>query len=242
MKTSNSLYDWSWFRRGVASFATLPAVILVSAYVGFGALARDTGISLAHLIFMIPTVWALPSHLLLISGIAANTSILAIAIAVALASLRMMPMTMALVPEVRVSGSRKWHLLAASNLVAITAWVNLMQHAPDIPRPGRLPYFVGFGLSMVAATMVAASTVHILAGAMPHLLMAALTFLTPLYFATSMWNAARYVAERWAFAAGFCLLPLAMWVAPQAAVLIAGAGGGLLAFAASQLRKARGVR
>ena len=114
---TDSLYDWSWFARGMALVFSLPALILISAFVGFGGLAREAGISLGQLIFMVPTVWALPSHLILVSGISAGVPLLAIIPAVALAAVRMMPMTMALVPEIRLPGSKTWHLLLVSNMI-----------------------------------------------------------------------------------------------------------------------------
>ncbi|MDA8870535.1 AzlC family ABC transporter permease [Rhizobiaceae bacterium] len=227
-----SVYDWSWFTRGIAGFGTLPSLILVSAFVGFGGLTRDAGIPLAELIFMVPLIWALPSHLIVVAGIGTGASGIAVAVAVALASLRMMPMTMALVPEIRVPGTKRWHLLAVSNLVAITAWVNLMQRADNIPPRGRLPYFTGFGLTMVVASTTVAALTHELSAEFPTVLLAGLTFLTPIYFATSLWNASRFPAERLALAAGFVLAPLAYALAPQAMILIAGIGGGLLAYAA----------
>ncbi len=227
---SQSVYDWSWFIRGIGGFGTLPSIVLTSAFIGFGGLARDAGITLSQLIFMVPTIWALPSHLLVVAGIAADTSMFAVAIAVALASMRMLPMVMALVPEVRVPGTKRWHLLLVSNLVAITAWVNLLQRADDIPMRGRLPYFTGFGLTMVVVCTSAAALVHIMAAAFPPLVMALLTFLTPLYFATSIWNASRHTVEKAALLTGFALTPVIAFLAPQFAILIAGIGGGLGAY------------
>jgi predicted branched-subunit amino acid permease len=236
---SQAVYDWSWFRRGVLSFGTLPSLVLTSAFIGFGGLARDAGVSLGQLIFMVPVVWALPSHLILVAGIAADASMLAIALAVSLASLRMLPMVMALVPEVRVPGTKRWHLLMASNLVAITAWVNLMQRSDKIPPRGRLPYFVGFALSVMVMSTLAAALVHQLAGSFPPYFMAFLTFLTPLYFATSLWNASRYSVERLALVCGFWLLPAARFVAPDFAILLAGIGAGLFSFGVYLLRGPR---
>ena len=138
------IYDWSWFWKGTAQVISLPSLILISAFIGFGGLAREAGITLGQLIFLVPTIWALPSHLILVSGIAAGAPLLAIVLAVALAAVRMLPMTMALVPEIRMPQSRRWHLLAVSNMVAITAWMHTLTKASTIPRAGRLPFFVGF--------------------------------------------------------------------------------------------------
>jgi predicted branched-subunit amino acid permease len=223
-------YDWSWYVRGARNLFSLPALILLSAFVGFGGLAREAGLPLAHLVFLVPTIWALPSHLILLAGIVSGASLLAIAPAVALAAIRMMPMTMALIPEIRAPHTKRWHLLLVSNLVAITAWVHTLQKAKDIPRRGRLPYFVGFASTMALTTTIAAALVHQLAPSLPAAVMACLYFLTPIYFATTIWNTARVRAEHLALGLGFALGPVAVWLLPQASILIAGLTAGVIAY------------
>ena len=227
---TGGIYDWSWFRRGVAQVFSLPALILISAFVGFGGLAREAGISLAQLIFMVPTIWALPSHLILVSGIAAGAPLPALIPAVALAAIRMLPMTMALVPEIRVKGTKTWHLLLVSNMIAITAWMHTIQKAPEIPKAGRLSFFAGFAGIMMVSTTTVSALVHQLAATFPTPVMAALYFLTPIYFAVSIWNTAWVRAEHLALVLGFCLGPLFYMVVPEANILFAGLIGGFAAF------------
>ena len=224
-------YDWSWFAKGTRNLFSLPALILISAFIGFGGLAREAGIPLTELIFMVPMIWALPSHLILVAGIVSDAPLLAIALAVALAAIRMMPMTIALIPEIRTPDTKKWHLFLVSNLVAITAWVHTLQKAPEIPRRGRLPYFTGFALTMMMTTTLAAALVHQLSAQFPPIVMAGLYFLTPLYFAASIWNTARVKAEHMALIFGFLTGPLFSYLVPQAGILIAGLVGGIAAFA-----------
>ncbi|MDD9911037.1 MAG: AzlC family ABC transporter permease [Ahrensia sp.] len=228
--THKGVYDWSWFPRGMANLFSLPALILISAFIGFGGLAREADLPLGQLIFMVPAIWALPSHLVALGGIVAEASLFVIAPAVALAAIRMMPMVMALVPEIRAPGSKRWHMLLVCNMVAITAWVHTLQKAAEIPRPGRLPYFAGFASIMMVSTTAAAATVHQLAAGFPPIVMAGLYFLTPLYFAASIWNTARVLAEKLALIFGFALGPLFALLVPQASILLAGLIGGAGAF------------
>ncbi|NKB54102.1 MAG: branched-chain amino acid ABC transporter permease [Rhizobiaceae bacterium] len=237
---SHGVYDWSWFTKGAAQLFSLPALILVSAFIGFGGLAREAGISLWQLIFMVPSIWALPSHLILVAGIAAGVPLLAIIPAVALAAVRMLPMTMAFIPEVRMPRSKTWHLLLISNMIAITAWMHTLQKAPAIPRNGRLPFFVGFAGILMVATTCAAALVHQLAASFPGYVMAALYFLTPIYFATSSWNTSRVPAEKLALVLGFCMGPLFFMVVPQANILFAGVIGGFAAFGFHKFANRRG--
>jgi len=235
----SGVYDWSWFPRGMANLFSLPAIILLSAFVGFGGLAREADLPLTQLIFMVPTIWALPSHLVALGGIVSGASLLVIVPAVALAAIRMMPMVMALVPEIRAPGSKRWHMLLVCNMVAITAWVHTLQKAPEIPRPGRLPYFAGFAATMMFSTTMVAAVVHQLAANFPPLIMAGLYFLTPLYFAASIWNTSRVVAEKLALVLGFALGPAFMLIVPQANILIAGLIGGFGAFGVHLLLQGR---
>ena len=237
---TTSVYDWSWFAKGLAQLFSLPGLILVSAFVGFGGLAREAGISFWQLVFMVPSIWALPSHLILVAGIAAGIPLLAIVPAVALAAIRLMPMTMAFIPEIRMPRSRTWHLLAISNMIAISAWMHTLQKAPEIPRAGRLPFFTGFAGILMVSTTVAAGLVHQLAASFPIWVMAALYFLTPIYFATSSWNTSRVAAERLALVLGFCLGPVFFMVVPQANILFAGIVGGFAAFAFHKLATRKG--
>lgn len=246
MRTANSsptggVYDWSWFARGMTGLFSIPALILISAFVGFGGLAREAGISLGQLVFMVPTIWALPSHLILISGIVAGAALPAIAAAVALAAIRLLPMTMALIPEIRAPGSRTWHLLVVSNMIAVTAWVHALLRVGSIPRPGRLPYFCGFATVLMVATTLVAAIVHQLAAAFPPFVMAGLYFLTPLYFAISTWRTARVRAEQLALALGFCLSPAFFLILPEANILAAGIAAGLIAFLIHQFLRRSGA-
>ncbi|MEL6947817.1 MAG: AzlC family ABC transporter permease [Pseudomonadota bacterium] len=229
-KRGKGVYDWAWFARGALRVFSLPSLILCTAFIGFAGIVREIGIPFWEVMVMVPLIWALPSHLVLVAGIAAGASVFTIAPAVALAAMRMMPMTMALVPEIRAPGTKRWHLLAVSNLVAITAWVHTLQRAPSIPVAGRLPYFLGFALANVAAVTFTVAIVYTAAAVFPPLLMACLYFLTPLYFASSIWNSARFKAEHVALVLGFGLGPLAAFVVPQANILLAGVVGGVFAF------------
>ena len=177
-----------------------------------------------------------------VAGIVAGAPLPAIALAVALASIRMLPMTMALVPVIRVPGTRMWHLIAASNMVAVTAWVHTLHKSPKIPRAGRLPFFVGFGGTMMVSTTLVASLVHEFSAELPGWVMAALYFLTPIYFATSTWNTAKNRAEHLALILGFSLGPVFAISFAQSNILLAGLIGGVLAYAYHRLSRAAGVK
>ncbi len=233
----SSTYDWSYVLAGARNLISIPAAVLLSAFVGYGSVTREAGMSLFEAMFSVPLIWALPSVLLLVAGISVGASLITVAVAVALASLRMLPMTMALVPAIRAPRSAKWHLVLASSFTAVTAWVHTLHKSPSLPPEGRLPYFLGFvGILMCCATAIT-GTVFALAGQFPPLVLAALYFLTPLYFSIMMWRTARDFGEYLALGLGIVLAPLAALVMPEYAILAGGTAAGLIGYGVHRLRR-----
>jgi len=224
-------YDWSWFWRGVGMVFSIPALVLVSTFVGYGSIAREAGLGIGHTAFSVPFIWALPSNLLLVAGVASGASLFTIMIAVVFASLRMLPMTMALIPQIRAAHTTKLHLLIACSFVAVTAWVHTLKKAPDIPRNGRYPYFLGFVAVLLIGSTLSSVLVHVVGAKLPPLLLAGLYFLTPLYFATMIWQTTKGRGEAVAMVLGLTLSPLLAFWLPQSNILLAGLIGGAIGFA-----------
>lgn len=223
-----------WFLAGMRGIGTAPALILVTAHVGFAGLARDAGITAPEAGFMVATIWALPANIVLIGAATAGTSLAATALAIALSSLRLMPMVMALMPEMRGPRTRTGTLLALSHFVAITGWVFAMQNLRDVPRPYRTAFFAGFGGTLCAVNTVVVAAALNLMGQFPALVTGALAFLTPVYFLCSLYGSARESSGRLALFTGMAALPIANWITPELDILIAGVAGGIVAFLAGR--------
>ncbi len=229
-----------WFFRGARAIVSLPAVILTAAFVGYAGLARESGLSLSETLMLTGLVWALPSIVVLTGALTSGMGLIPTAIAVALASVRLMPMTVALVPVLREEDGKtaRWKLLLASHFVAVTAWVYAMTHLPHIPRAGRLPFFVGFGGTISTFVFCMTAVAYQMVGAMPEPLTAALFLLTPVYFLCSLWGASRLTSEKSAMIAGLVLGPLFYVYLPGLDLLWTGLLGGTLAFAGSRIARA----
>jgi hypothetical protein len=61
MTPSSSRNGFHWFFKGVRGIASLPAIILMSAFVGFSGFAVEAGIPFGETVFMTGMVWALPA-------------------------------------------------------------------------------------------------------------------------------------------------------------------------------------
>jgi predicted branched-subunit amino acid permease len=229
----------AWFLRGVRASISIPGLILVSAFVGFAGLAKEAGLTLAQTVFMTGVVWALPGKVVLIGATISGLSLPAAAFAVALSSVRLMPMVVALVPELRGDRTPKWVLYALSHFVAVTSWVIAMERIAGIPRAVRTSWYAGLGATLVLGNMVVVAIVFLVADRLPPAVSAALFLLTPMYFLTSLWGSARERAGHVAMVLGLGLGPLFHLLAPQYDLLAAGLIGGTAAYALHRLSRRR---
>jgi predicted branched-subunit amino acid permease len=219
-----------WYLRGVRAAFSVPGLILASAFVGFASLAKESGFSLVETVFMTGIVWALPAKVVLVGAVASGASLPAAAFAVALSSVRLMPMVVALTPELRAEKTRTWVLYLLSHFVAVTSWVLAMERVPGIPRPMRTAYYAGLGSTLVLANMALVPVVYVLVGSLPDWVTAALLLLTPIYFLTSLWGSARERASHIAMVLGLVLGPLFHMLFPGFELLLAGVVGGGVAY------------
>jgi predicted branched-subunit amino acid permease len=160
----------------------------------------------------------------------AKSSLLATFAAVCLSSFRLLPMVVAIVPEMKTDKTRKSTLYALSHFVAVTGWVMALDRFPKVPREYRTSFFAGLALTLLASNMLLAVIVYQVADKLPPLVSAALIFITPLYFTFSLWGSARDRTAHYAMIAGLALTPLFHIYLPQIDILGAGIIGGLLAF------------
>lgn len=224
-----------WALRGAAGITSAPALILMSTMVGYGGVAREAGLSLAETMVGVLTVWALPSLLVMVSGVLSGASLVAVMIAVALSAVRLLPMTIAFVPLARQKHTPRWQLHLAAHYVAVTAWVFAMLRLADTPRPARLPYFLGFAATLSTLCTLLAGFAHFALDAFPPVVAGALFFMTPIYFLTALWSAARHRVDKVAMIAGLVLGPVLHQIDPQFDVLWAGAIGGTAAYMSARL-------
>jgi predicted branched-subunit amino acid permease len=157
-------------------------------------------------------------------------------LAVALAAMRLFPMTATVVPLFRGSRPRPWLELAAVHFVAITTWIEANRRLTHLAADMRLPYQLGMGLGISAVMLLGALAGYVLAGTVPPLVSAALLFLTPLYFLLSLMATSRSRMDVAAIAAGCALAPILYVVVPGIDLLATGLLGGTVAFVIGRAR------
>jgi predicted branched-subunit amino acid permease len=211
--------------------ASTPAFVLGASYVGFGGFVRDNGLGLDIALFTTFFAWALPGQLVMVELYLASAPLLAIALGVALANMRLAPMSTVMLPVVHVEGRAAWRNYVAANWVAITCWALTMLHAPERPREQRLGWFMGCALTLWAASLIGCTLGYFAAGFFPRPVSLALVFLNPLYFSLLLLQDLRNRTRTLAliFGAGFCAVTHPF--VPDWSLLIAGVTGGTAAFA-----------
>ncbi|WP_342780212.1 AzlC family ABC transporter permease [Mesorhizobium intechi] len=215
---------------GAGAAFSLPGLILISSFVGFAALAKDAGVTATQAAFMTGTVWALPSMVVLVGAVASGTALPAAMFAVTLSAIRLMPMVMALVPEMRTGKTRQHVLYLLSHFVAVTSWVLAMERLKRVPPSMRTTYYAGVGGTLVTTNIIVVTVVYAVADALPSAVSAALLMLTPMYFLTSLWGSARERVGHVAMVLGLVLGPLFHILLPRIDLLAAGLVGGMVAY------------
>jgi predicted branched-subunit amino acid permease len=82
-----------------ATWTSVFSYVLFGTYIGIGALAHDFGFSVWWALASTILMWAGPAQVILISALGAGASLIEAAIAVALSSVRLLPMVVGLLPK-----------------------------------------------------------------------------------------------------------------------------------------------
>ena len=151
-------------------------------YIGYGSLAQSHGFSLLETALSTISIWALPGQLILVEMQAAGAPFVAIVFAVAFSASRFLPMAVTLIPHLRVPGVPTWRYYFAGQVLAMTSWAVAMRKFPEQPPAVRLPYFLGFAMTLWLFSLVCTLCGHSLAGTLPAPLRLAFIFANPLYF------------------------------------------------------------
>lgn len=226
--------------RGGAWDATgTPALVIAASFLGFGSMAKAADLSMGMALFSTATGWALPGQVVMLELYAIGASLLVISLAVALTNMRLLPMTLSLMPYLRTPGTPRWRYYAIAHLIAVTSWFHAMRKCPDLPPDERLPYLAGHGILLWTVTMAATGIGYALAGAVPPAVSLGLVAVNPIYFALLLANEYANPLRRNAVLIGAVLGPLFFLLDPDWSLLLTGVVGGSIAFLVGRARPGR---
>ena len=224
--------------RGVRDALALPAWVVGLSLFAVGSLAGETGFPAGTAVLSTLLIWAGPAQVIFFAGIAAGTALPAVALAVGLSSIRLLPMAMSLLPLLREQARGTWLQILVAHYVTVTVWVEAQRNLPALPPEQRLPYYLGFANTCIGVCAVTSFLGYSLVGALPLPLAAGLLFLTPVFFTLSLAAGARGAADWLAIGAGFALTPLSSELAGKNFdLLLTGLVGGTAAYV---LQRAKG--
>ena len=234
---------WVHVRAGIRAASGLPSFMLMCSLIGVGGLCRDIGYPMGAGVLSTLTIWAGPGQMVLFGSIASGVSLPAVAIAVSLSSIRFIPMCMSILPLMRqeavpatattpaIPATPTWLMLVLSHYVAVTAWVEGMRRLPLMPKEARIPFYLGFANTVLAAATIATGAGYYLIAQLPPALAAGLLFTSPIYFTVALAASARKAIDWLALGLGFAAAPLIAKVAPPGLdLLFGGVGMGTLAY------------
>lgn len=205
---------WGLFRQGIFDGFSLPAFMVAASMLGYGALVHSAGMSLFIAVASSIGIWGLPGQVAFIEYILLGAPVASMLLAVSMANMRFLPMSLSLVPLFRNSESGwRWRYLWVQ-LMSINTWVGLLRKAPDLAPDERAPYYAGFSTICLAAGAGGTAVGFMLAEQLPFFFTVTLVFINPIYFAF-VFAAMRVRACLIAFAAGAVIGPLFYMVTPE---------------------------
>ncbi len=207
-----------------------PAVVLYLSYAGFGALCHGAHFGLAPALYTVVFVFALPAQVVLVDEISHHAPVWTAALAVTLTGVRLLPMTVALMPYLRARRRPRLADYAAAHFIAVTVWIESMRRIPSLPRAIRQPYFSGLAIILVGVSVSGTISGYLAAGGLPPIVAAGLILLTPVYFFLGLMGTASKAAGYAPILLGICSAPLFMKLAPGFDLVLTGLVAGTASF------------
>ena len=231
---NSSLHAFAWGMRSVGS--TILALVLFATYLGIGALAHDSGFSLAWTLLSTLLVWAGPAQIIVITTLASGATIVQAAIAVTVSAIRLFPMVASVLPMMRAPDTRRYRLILVAHFTAVTLWVECHRFLPQVPRQRRIAFVHGLGSGLVCVSLAANTIGYLLAANLSQTLASAILLLTPLSFLFSTARNSKEFADVLALVLGLALYPLASLLNSGLDILLSGVGAGSIAYGVHRWR------
>jgi predicted branched-subunit amino acid permease len=231
---NSSLRAFAFGMRSVGS--TILALVLFATYLGIGALAHDSGFSLAWTLLSTLLVWAGPAQIIVITTLASGATIVQAAIAVTVSAIRLFPMVASVLPMMRTTDTKRYRLILVAHFTAVTLWVECHRFLPQVPRERRIAFVHGLGSGLVGVSLCANTIGYLLAENLSQTLASAILLLTPLSFLFSTARNSKEFADVLALVLGLALYPLASLLNSGLDILLSGVAGGTIAYGVHRLR------
>lgn len=203
--------------------------MVMASMMGFGSLARDSGLSFGVAVVSTATVWGLPGQVAFAEMFAVGAPVLAVILASSMANLRFLPMSLSMLPLFR-GDKRAWrwrYLLVA--LMSINTWALTLRHGPAMALDQRFPYYIGLCITCMTAGVTGTALGYYLSASLPFYVTVSLIYLNPVYF-VFLFSAVRHRNCILALMFGTVLGPLFYLISPEWGLPFCGVAAGTAAF------------
>ena len=204
-------------------------IIILGMCLGYGALARESGLSASIAVVSTGILWAMPSQLVFAELYAVSASSAAILFAVLVTNMRFLPMAVSLMPVIRGPSPKRWQLFLAAQFIAVTPWAVAMQNCPKMPEHERMSYMLGMGGALWICGTVLTGVGFLMSATLPSYINLGLVFLIAIYW-TLLFVGLRQRETLFAVGIGAVIGPLIYLQLPQWSLMLTGFVGGTLAF------------
>ena len=229
------------FWRGARESIGAPIAVIAANYLGLGAFASATAVSVWALVVSTFTIWALPGQLVMVDMWMVGAPAVAVLLAVMRTNVRFLPMSITIMPVMRAPGHPRWLYYVTAHFIAMTSWVVCMPRLQQMPVIERIAYFIGFSLTCIVVGAIFGALGYYAAAAIPPAVQLGLIFLTPINFFVLLAGEVRDRMGALALAGGALAGPLFHLLTPEWSVVVAGLVGGTLAFGINKVCESRCV-
>lgn len=227
------------FVHGIRDCFAAPGWGILASMTGFGTIAADLGEPLWRTLALTIGIWSMTGQLAFVQLTAENAASWTIVLAVTVANLRLLPLTLATIPLIRLQQGHSPHHLWIAQINSVTAFVQLLHVRRSFDDRRALHfYFLGFAITCLLFGIAGTTLGHTAAATLPAEVIRTLVFTTPLYILLlsgrtpdgTLFNAALL---------GCVIVPLASEWNSDWGIIVGGVAAGTLAFALGERRRPR---
>ncbi len=224
--------------RGLIDATGMPALVLFASMVGYGSMARESGLTLWTSVASTGLIWGLPGQIAMVELYALGAPLIAIVVAVSAANARFLPMVLSIMPLLGEAAPRKRRLYLFAQFLSLNPWAALMREGPRMDPADRGAYYMAFAAVCISSALVGTAAGFLLAGEMPRNVTLSLVFLNPVFF-TLVFVDARGRGPILAVLFGIAAGPAFHTISPEWGLIVTGAVAGGIAYTADRVLRGR---
>ena len=148
----------------------------------FGAFLKSSDFSMLESFLSTFFAFALPGQFVMADMLIAGGNLLNIFFAVLLTNLRLLPMTINMMPILENKKIKRWKYYLICHLIAVTAWINMLTVYKNINKEKRFQYFFGLGSCLWITSIVCTVLGFVCSNFVNEKILIGLVFFNPMYF------------------------------------------------------------